>query len=234
MFACCTAPMHQWEEHEVERRWLPATLKCFIVGENPGDTTSQYFYEKPSSYNSDGVVVRRALLRGLQQHGLVQEATLESFRDAGFLFDHAIRCQLSSSLVSAERQKATRYASPRVENPIHLGPWLSQAVVVWVMGHLASNAVANVTMEFPRQRRKISMPPFPAEVGPSSRLFLSEYITWRNETRVPDLCEAFKRFSRGRGVLVMDNLTLSDSLIVGGSSCLAGDSTDFECRSGRF
>src|SRR6266704_1278466 len=109
MPACCGASEHQWEKHEVERRWLPHTLKCFIIGENPGDTTSQYFYEKPSSYDSDGVVVRKALLRGLHQHGILREATLESFRDAGFLFDHAIRCQLSSAMVSAERQKTIRY-----------------------------------------------------------------------------------------------------------------------------
>lgn len=145
MPACCGAAMHQWEKHEVERRWIPVTLKCFIIGENPGGTRSQYFYEKPYSYNSDEVVVRRSLLHGLQQHGLIQEATLESFRDAGFLFDHAIRCQLSYSLISAERQKAILYMSPRVENSSHLGPWLTQAVVVWVRGHLANNAVANVT-----------------------------------------------------------------------------------------
>jgi hypothetical protein len=200
MPACCGVSEHQWEKHEVERRWIPHTLKCFIIGENPGDKTSQYFYEKPLSYSSDGVVVRRSLLRGLHQHGIIQEATLESFRDAGFLFDHAIRCQLSSAIVSAERQKAIRYESPRVKNPTHLAPWLTQAVVVWVMGHLASNAVANVTTEFPRQRRKISMLPFPAEVQLSSRLFLSEYIAWRSEKKAPDLCEAFKKFSCGRVV----------------------------------
>lgn len=200
MPACCGVSDHQWEKHEVERHWLPHTLKCFIIGENPGDKTSQYFYEKPLSYSSDSVVVRRALLRGLHQLGIIQEATLEAFRDAGFLFDHAIRCQLPSALVSAERQKAIRYASPRVENPTHLAPWLTKAAVVWVMGHLASNAVANVTTEFPRLPRKISMTPFPAEVQPSSRLFISEYIAWRNEKKAPDLCEAFKQFSRRRVV----------------------------------
>jgi hypothetical protein len=68
------------------------------------------------------------------------------------------------------------------------------------MGHFASNAVANVTAEFPRLRRKISKPPFPAEVVSSSRFFLSEYITWRNEKKGLDFCEAFKKFSRGRVV----------------------------------
>lgn len=200
MSACCGASKHQWEEHGVEHRWVPHTLKCFIIGENPGDKTSQYFYEKPSSYSTDDVVVRRALLRGLQQQGIIQEATLESFRDAGFLFDHAIRCQLPSVLIGRERQRAMRYASRLVENPSYLEPWLTQATVIWVMGHLASNAVANVTTEFPRLRRKISLSPFPSEVRPSSRFFLSEYITWRKETKAPGFCEAFKVFSRGRVV----------------------------------
>lgn len=200
MLACCGASKHQWEEHDVERRWLPRTLKCFIIGENPGDTTSQYFYDKPSSYSSDVVAVRRALLRGLHQHGVIQEATLESFQDAGFLFDHAIRCQLPTTLIRSERQRAVRYTSALVENPSHLEPWLTQATVIWVMGHLASNAVANVTTEFPRLRRKISLPPFPAEVRPSSRFFLSEYSTWRKEEKAPGFCEAFKVFSRGRVV----------------------------------
>lgn len=181
-----------------ERRWLPRVLRCLIVGENPGDTGSQYFYEAPSSCASDAVVVRRALLRGLHQHGLIPEPTLDGFQDAGFLFDHAIRCQLPSRIVNAERQRAMRYASRRVEDPVHLRPWLAQAAVVWVMGHLASNAVANVTTEFPRQRRKISMPPYPGGVAPFSKFFLSEYLTWRNESEAPSFCEAFVRFARER------------------------------------
>jgi hypothetical protein len=65
-----------------------------VVAENSGDTTSHYFYQRPASYESDEVAVRRALLRGLREQGLITVATLEGFRDAGFLFDHAIRCQL--------------------------------------------------------------------------------------------------------------------------------------------
>ncbi len=145
----CCGVEHQWERHEVERNWLPSTLRCVVVGENPGDTTSQYFYERPADYRSDEVAVRRALLRGLHQHRLIHEATLDGFKQAGFLFDHAIRCQLPSAAVTSERQKAMRYASPRVKHACHLRPWLAQARVVWVMGHLASNGVANATTEFP-------------------------------------------------------------------------------------
>jgi hypothetical protein len=196
MLACCGATKHQWEEHEVERRWVPTRLRCLIIGENPGSTASQYFYQRPPSYTSDTVVVRRALLRELHQHGIIPEATLEGFQSAGFLFDHAIRCQLSSQVISGERQRAMRYASSYVKEPVHLQPWIAQSVVIWVMGHLASNAVANATTEFPRQRRKISMPPYPSQIASSSRFFLSEYITWRNEAKVSKFCEAFVCFAR--------------------------------------
>jgi hypothetical protein len=201
MLACCGAEKHQWEKHEVERVWLPRILRCFIVGENPGDTTSQYFYEPPETYASDAVVVRRALLRSLHEHALIPEATLAAFRDAGFLFDHATRCQLDSDTVSAERQKAIRYASRRVEDPVHLRSWLAKARMVWVMGHLASNAVGNATSEFPRQRRRISLPPFPASSASGSRFFLSEYLSWRTESKASRFCEAFGRFARERAAL---------------------------------
>jgi hypothetical protein len=196
MLACCGAEKHQWEKHEVERGWLPRVLRCFIVGENPGDTTSEYFYERPHSYASDDVAVRRALLRGLHQHGLILEATLDGFKDAGFLFDHAIRCQLPSSVINGERQKAMRYSSRRVEDPAHLRPWLAQARVVWVMGHLASNAVANATSAFSKAKRRISAPPYPGSIAPCSRFFLSEYLSWRTESKAPSFCEAFGRFAR--------------------------------------
>lgn len=181
MPACCGVEKHGWDRLEVERRWLPPTLRCFVVGENPGDTRSEYFYERPASHAQDEVAVRRALLGGLHQHGLIAEATLEGFQEAGFLFDHAIRCQLSSKVVRSERQKATRYASRRVGNADHLRPWLAQARVVWVMVHLASNAVANASAEFPKQRRKISMLPYPSEIARDSRFFVSEYLSWRTE-----------------------------------------------------
>jgi hypothetical protein len=200
VLTCCGAKNHQWERFEVERRWLPTTLRCFIVGENPGDTTSEYFYERPASYASDKVAVRRALLWGLHQQGLISEPTLEGFRDSGFLFDHAIRYQLSSDVVSSERERAMRYTSPRVKNTSHLQPWLAQARAVWVMGHLASNAVANATTEFPKQRRRISMPPYPGEIARSSRFFVSEYLSWRTEAKAPAFAEAFRRFAGERGV----------------------------------
>src|SRR5712691_11406285 len=200
MLACCDAEKHQWEVHDVERRWVPRVLRCLIVGENPGDTASQYFYKHPTNYASDAVVVRRALLCGLHKHLLIPEPTLEGFHKAGFLFDHAIRCQLPPRLVNAERQKAMRYASRRVEDPMHLRPLLAQASVIWVMGHLANNAVANAIPELPRQRRRVSMTPYPGGTEPSSKFFLSEYLTWRNEADAPRFCQAFLHFAREKAV----------------------------------
>jgi len=207
VLSCCKAEMHGWDRFEVDRDWLPPTPRCFIVGENPGDTTSQYFYARPASYESDEVTVRRALLRALREHRLIREATLEGFRDAGFLFDHAIRCQLPSGVVGAEREKAKRYASQRVENPEHLQRWLARAPVVWVMGHIASNAVANATTDFPKQRRKISMPPYPGEVAPGSKFFLSEYLTWRTEAKASAFAKGFRRFGGESRVLETSNIT---------------------------
>jgi hypothetical protein len=37
-----------------QRRWIPQILKCVIIGENPGGTKSQYFYEEPSSSTEHG------------------------------------------------------------------------------------------------------------------------------------------------------------------------------------
>jgi hypothetical protein len=201
MLACCGASQHQWEEHEVERRWLPRVLRCFIVGENPGDTHSEYFYEPPASYASDAVVVRKALLRGLHRRRLIPEATLEGFQDAGFLFDHAIRCQLASSVIKVEYNRAKRYACRLVENPEHLRNRLTEARTVWVMGHLASNAVGNANADFPKHKRHISRPPYPGRLQACSKFFLSEYLSWRTEGQAPRFCEAFESFAREKAGL---------------------------------
>lgn len=198
MLACCGNSEHQWEKHRVGQRWFPQPLKCLIIGENPGDVKSQYFYDEPSSYNSDDVVVRRSLLQGLYECGIIQQATLQSFRDAGFLFDHAIRCQLAPSAVNLERRRAMTYKSSRVDGSFHLESSVKQATVIWVMGHLASNAVANVTLEFPKSKRRISKNPFPCGISTSTRFFVSEYITWRNQKRANEFCEAFRIFSDGK------------------------------------
>lgn len=118
MPACCSAVKHPWDEHEVERRWLPRALRCLIIGENPGDTTSEYFYQPPASYASDAVVVRRALLRGLHHHGLIPEPTLEGFRDAGFLF--TMRSGANCLGTTWPPSSTARCATPRAESRIRL------------------------------------------------------------------------------------------------------------------
>jgi len=197
---CCGATDHAWERYDVERRWFPRVLRCLIVGENPGAVTSEYFYARPKSYPADRVRVRRCLLRGLYNEGVIPEATLEGFCDAGFFFDHAIRCQLPKKVVDRERERARRYRSGRVQDPAHLKSSIRQATVVWVMGHLASNAVANASSEFPKELRKISESPYPAPIRPCSRFFVSEYFTRWNESETPDICRAFVRFASGRAV----------------------------------
>lgn len=220
MFACCGASEHQWDRYNVLRDWFPDSLRCLIIGENPGRPEegpredaagqrrsrarsrrpSQYFYREPASYDDDRVAVRRALLRGLYGEGLIRDATLPGFRDAGFLFDHAIRCLLRKEDVKREHRAAQRYGSRRVEHPDHLRPLIAQSRVVWVMGYLASNAVANIADEFPKERRLISRAPWPGEVAPGSRFFLSEYFTRWNEDETNSICQAFSRFARGRGI----------------------------------
>lgn len=192
--------MHQWERFEVARVWQPRWLRCLIVGENPADVGAPYFYEAPTNYTDDPVNVRRGLLQNLYSEKLLAAPTLEGFRDAGFLFDHAIRCLLPKEVVHKEHQAAMRYASTRVQHPTHLFAALSQAPIVWVMGHLANNAVANLTKELPKKERKISRAPFPGEAAPGSRLFASEYLHWRNEKDWAKICAAFAQFARARGI----------------------------------
>src|SRR2546426_4486398 len=198
MLACCGVQEHPWDRHNVQTDWLPASIRCLIVGENPGAARSEYFYNPPTSYARDRVVVRKGLLHGLHAVGLLNAATLEGFRDAGFLFDHGIRCPLPRDIVKREHRLAKRYVSTRVGGAIHLLPLLSRAETVWVMGHIASNAVANATPQFPKGDRMISKTPYPGEIVPGSRFFVSEYFTRWNRRTVPEICAAFARFARAR------------------------------------
>ncbi|MEK9141049.1 MAG: hypothetical protein AAB308_08370, partial [Nitrospirota bacterium] len=77
MLPCCKADKLGWERFDVEQSWLPTMLRCLIVGENPGGPSSEYFYERPASYESDEVDVRKGLLRGLREQHLIGEPTLE-------------------------------------------------------------------------------------------------------------------------------------------------------------
>src|SRR5271167_2913271 len=131
MHTCCSTLSHRWDQSEVSRLWVPERLFCIVIGENPGSDASEYFYAPPVEYADDPVTVRRRLLRGLYQEDLIAEPTLEGFRDAGFLFDHGIRCSLSRAVIQAERRAARRYQSVRVGKASHLAAYVAQAASVW-------------------------------------------------------------------------------------------------------
>lgn len=108
--SCCKATSHPWDRWQVEQRWMPDPLRCLIIAENPGDVTSEYFYQPPVDPHRDQVRVRNGLLHGLHDAGLLTQPTLEAFRDAGFLLDHAIRCPYLHpwSIKSGRRPVGTR------------------------------------------------------------------------------------------------------------------------------
>lgn len=201
LLTCCGATEHLWDRYGVEHRWMPSKLGCLIVGENPGSEDSEYFYSVPKSYAKDRVVVRRSLLRGLYKENLIDHPTLDGFRDAGFLFDHAIRCPLLSKDVNAERGPAKDYRSVRVKTVDHLVPLLSKASVVWVMGNIARNAMANATSEFPKENNKISEAPYPGMVKKAPRFFLSAYLSRWNQGDVPKICTAFSQFAKKHKII---------------------------------
>src|SRR5262245_57914215 len=106
--SCCTDEIHQWDRFLVESEWLPARLRCFIVGENPGSSKTPYFYEAEKA-----VPVRTILLRELHEIRILAEPTFAAFRSAGFLFDHGIRCRLRKEEIREERRLARQYNSDR-------------------------------------------------------------------------------------------------------------------------
>ncbi len=197
--SCCGYRSHCYEEFEVERKWRLHQLRCLIVGENPSGEGQPYFYEEPINYDNDSVIVRRSLLQNLYEREILDSATLTGFREAGFLFDHAIRCRMSKDEVKKERQRAQQYKSERVQNPRHLLPTVRKAPIVWVMGHVASNAMANLDPAFPKEKRRISCDPFACPV-PGSRYFLSEYLTRWNKHKWPEIFAAFLTFARTKDV----------------------------------
>ena len=58
MPACCDAPSHPWDLWQVDRLWTPKPLRWLIVGENPLNITSPYFYEPPADPTNVRVRVR--------------------------------------------------------------------------------------------------------------------------------------------------------------------------------
>ncbi len=52
----CCGKLHAWDIYDVPNRWKPQRVRCLIVGENPGEQGSMYFYDVPA--NHDPVRVR--------------------------------------------------------------------------------------------------------------------------------------------------------------------------------
>lgn len=133
----CCGRAYAWDRFRVERQWVPDRLRCYVVGENPGDAESAYFYDEARA-----VPVRTIVLRELHQRGQIDAVTLGAFRDGGFLFDHAVRCALPPDEVATERALAERHESPRCGAAAHLRSWIERAPSVWVMSYMARNAVS--------------------------------------------------------------------------------------------
>ncbi len=187
--SCCGDRSHAWEEFRVEAQWRPERLACLIIGENPGSSTSPYFYEEGRA-----VAVRTILLRELHRGDIITEPTLGAFRSAGFLFDHGIRCRLLDDEIGAERRLAQHYNSIRAAGAKHLEPLLKDAPAVWVMGYVARNAVAALCSEFPRDTREISSHPYPGQAPGAPRFFVSRYLTRAPRREVADIFREFLAF----------------------------------------
>ena len=127
------------------------------------------------------MAVRRHLLAGLTRANLVSSNTLEAFAVSGFVFDHAIRCQLEMARIERERTLASKYDSPLAKQATHLLELIGQFPRVWVMGHMARNAVACQDQSLPTVRRLLTPPYVVPRVGDRHaedwQFFVSRYFT---------------------------------------------------------
>jgi hypothetical protein len=181
---CCNGP-HAWDIYEVATRWKPDILRCLIVGENPGDEKSLYFYQPAGG--RDPIRVRSNLLHGLTVAALIGAPTLEAFRAGGFLFDHASRCHMTTDEIATYRRSADRALPALPGNAEHLRPFLSAAQSVWVMGRIARKAVGSVVEDFPADRDAISEPPYPCRLK-GTKYFVSRYLTRMPRDRADAIC----------------------------------------------
>jgi hypothetical protein len=185
---CCGKP-HAWDLHDVAIRWMPDTLRCLIVGENPGEEESMYFYKPPDG--RDPVRVRSNLLLGLTVAALIGAPTLEEFRAAGFLFDHAIRCHMPFQQIETYRRSADRPMPDLPGNAEHLQPFLADAETVWVMGRIARKAVGSVAADFPIDRDQISKSPYPCRLK-DTKYFVSRYLSRMSRSHAATICCALR------------------------------------------
>lgn len=171
-------------------------MRCLIVGENPGNTHSAYFYDPPPKIGKDPVKVRSQLLKRLNEIGLIPFSNLESFKTGGFLFDHGIRCPIDTQKeIDLQRQLAQRFKSPLAHQASYLMSLINQADKVWVMGHIARDAVTFQLKDHESFiRRKLSRKLTPPVVH--SKFFFSRYLTRCPEEILDQIFECFKNFLR--------------------------------------
>ena len=166
-------------------------MKCLIIGENPGKPTSVYFYD-PIPAGTDPVGVRRLLLPALVDANLIVTPTLEAFQAGGFLFDHGVRCQLPTRVVTSERAKARELRPSIADAAVHLGDAAKLAHTVWVMGAIARAAVAS---QFPAIG--FSPRPFDPPYTVGSMFFVSQYFRPRFDTsmKIKSIVNKFRAFT---------------------------------------
>ena len=166
----CCKTVHAADRLNVEESWLPKVPRCLIIGESPGNPGSLHFYDPIPIGRPDPVSVRHRLLNQLVEEGLLQVATLEEFRERGYFFDHAVRCQIPMKIVKRDRELAKRYHSQLLTPQMHLARLIKSFDLVWVMGHMARNAVANLGLISADRRNLI-----PAYTE-TRRFFISPYV----------------------------------------------------------
>ena len=148
-----------------------------------------YFYDVPAT--RDPVRVRTNLLHGLTAAGLIREPTLSAFRDAGFLFDHGIRCHMPFEEIETIRRTADRAYPPLPTTPAYLQPLMEEASAVWVMGRIARKAVGAIAIDFPPVRDKISKPPYPCRLR-GTRYFVSRYLSRMSRNRASTIAASLR------------------------------------------
>ena len=185
---CCQRD-HPFDVFSVNARWWPESQRCLIIGESPGGPDAHYFYD-----SKHPVRIRRNLLMGLTSCNMISSETLDAFKNGGFLFDHAVRCQLPVVQVKHEWRRSIRYESSRAANAAHLSSVIKDFQYVWIMGYLARNAVACLDAQLPRDNHGLATPYL---VRGSRTYFVSRYLLNISDTEVVTICGAFKAFAHG-------------------------------------
>lgn len=187
----CCGLEHPFDSRRVRHQWWPISLKYLVIGENPGKPTSAYFYD-PIPNGIDPVGVRRLLLPALADANLIVAPTLDAFKAGGFVFDHGVRCQLPSVVVTRERTKARELRPSIAGASGHLADAATLAHTVWVMGAIARAAAAS---QFPAL--DFSPRPLDPPYSVGSKFFVSQYLRPRfdDTMKIKSIVNSFRVFA---------------------------------------